>query len=732
MQQLLMLFEQQQYADCIFAINQFNLEKNPSADTFLLSGKCNYQLGLQNKEAVFYQKSFDDFTKAILLNNHLLEARLYRAYLAIYCLDNKLETALEDSAFIIKNGNGESKTKGLQYQFEAAFALGNEGLATESLQHTKPLITAFYKDNQPQRLQELALLELRMGDVLFNLKKDGPHAISYYENGFNYYPYNTAFNHFILPVLISFKKYDFAATLAHTIIDMLVTAGGYEQLTIIREQFGDWLNAGVKHQGIAKMYLRSLRNSDDADTLDIIIEAKKLMAQYPNEPYFAASIGDVLFERKSYAEALPYIKKAFAMQYNPRVLCNLFQCNYYLYKTFIPLPKPPQNSDAVDAYSAGVDIDDFIKNFESGSEKWKQAVACQVYFYENAHAEFVRFFYQNSGTPISNHPHYFAMNCNNYGVALCNLGKYEMAIPIYKTGFALSPFWAQLNSLADAQYHAKQFADCVLTIQKMYNEYDDGISLYYHINYQQKLVSCYRQTNCNQDAFKVIAEVEQQETEIYEAVKTMHRPEADFILTTYNIILNAKSVLLQETGQVKNALESLQQRLEKDPDNAIVYYMLIHQYHIDGQYKNAVDCAENYFQLVDIKKADKETLQNIFYRKGASLRHLKRFGEAIESLQNAMALNAAHYWSRHELALAFFESGSAVQFKYYGHWCIDEYINNDFNWDNKISEIAFALIEVYKAEKKKKEIRKLTDFILKKNPQNAQAMLLKKEFSSWF
>ena len=73
-----------------------------------------------------------------------------------------------------------------------------------------------------------------------------------------------------------------------------------------------------------------------------------------------------------------------------------------------------------------------------------------------------------------------------------------------------------------------------------------------------------------------------------------------------------------------------------------------------------------------------------------------------------------------------------IQFKIYGHWCINQYLQNDFNWDQKIAEVAFALIEVYRAEKNKKEIQKLADFILKKDSKNINATLIKKEFSRWF
>lgn len=732
MEPIILLYEQEDYANCILAINQYHLQNDGLSTTYLLLGKCNYQLANQNEEPAFYEKSFDHFSEAITLDHNLLEARLYRAYLGLYNLQNKLITVLEDSDFIIQNGNNESKAKAFQYQFEAAYTLKNHTLAIESLQQTKPLIQQFYKDNQPQRLKELALLELRMGDVFLNLKNDEAHAVSFYENGFNYYCFNTSFNHFFINILIRQKKYDMAAKVANSIFSALAMDGGYEQVPVILEQFGSWLTEGLKHRGIAKMYLRAMRNNSEIDQSAVLLEAKKLHNAYPNEYYFPFTIGSILFELKNYKEALPYLEKAMLLEYNPRVLAFLIQVNYKLFKKTIPLPKPPENTDPVEAYSAGVDIHSFIAMFETDSDKWRAAIGCQVYFYANAYAEFVRFFYSNNGTSAANHVHYFAMNCNNYGIALNSVGRHEEAIPIHKTGYALSPFWEQINSLSESEYKAGKYLDCLQTLQKIYTDYNDSVSMYHHLDYQLKMLRCYLQTQQTEQALNVINNIELEEPEIYAAAKLLDSAEAKFVLDSYNIILNEKSVLIQQMEGAESSIEALLKRLQTDPDNASVYYMLHQQYHIAGLYQKSVDCAVNYFQIKGTEKIDGVVLQNIFYRKGASFRHLKRYAESIESLTKAIDIDAEHYWSRHELALVYFETGDTLRFKEYGQWCIDQYVQNNFNWHAPIAEIAYALAEVYKGERNKKEIKKLTAFILDKDPGNTVAKLLKKEFGGWF
>ena len=732
MEQILILFEKADYANCILAINQYHLQNTALPTTYLLLGKCQYQLAVKNELPQFYQQSFTNFTEAIALDNYLLEARLYRAYIGLYNLQNKLSIVLEDCNFIVQNGNNESKTKGYQYQFEAAYASGDHLLAIESLQQTKPLIQEFYKDNQPQRLQELALLELRIGDVYLNLKKDEEHALTFYEKGFKYYSFNTPFNHFFIKILIAHKKYDMAVSVADSILDALAMDGGHEQIPEIINQFGNWLSNGIVHRGIAKMYVRAMRNSSETDQLDILNEAKKLQKTYSDEYYFPHSIGSILYDLGNYKEALPYLEKAIALEYSSLLLVYLIQAHYRVHKQFLQLPKPPPNTDPIAAYSAGINIDSFIKMFEQGSDKWRAAKGCAIYFYANAHEEFIRFFYNDTGTPMANSVHYFAMNCNNYGIALTSIGRCNEAIPIHKTGFALSPFWEQVNSLAEAEYKAEKYEDCLSTIQTIYNEYADVVSMYYHVNYQAMLVRCNIHTQQPQQALAIINNIELQEEEVFEAVKFLNATEARFVTDSYNIILNEKAVLLQKMEGVESAIDALLKRLETDPDNATVYYMLLQQYHIAGDYKNAVDCAENYFQISGAVKADKEGLQNIYYRKGASLRHLKRYPESIENLTNAVNLNPAHYWSRHELALAFFESGNITSFKLYGQWCIEQYTSNNFNWDKHIATIAFALAGVYKADKNKKQILKLVAFILDKDPKNSEAKILKKEFGGWF
>ena len=731
MEEIINIFEQQNYQECILKINAFLLKNDKNIDAYLLLAKCHYQLAVSEQENSenFYLQSFEYFTKVITIDPENIEALLYRTYLCVYNLvANKQAIALQDADVIIKTGNIESKIKGYNYQYMASCALSNSDLAISSLQKSKPLIEDFYKNNASEKAKSLATLELQMGDVFCYLKNDEPHAFTFYENGFNMYPFNYDFNKFLLGLTIKYQKFDTLGKVGNVLCDLINVENDHAFFAVIASETEKILNNGIQDLDIIKIHIRALHNDHDFDDLDLFTMVKKWAVQFPKESFFPEILGSILFYKNSYNEALPHFEKSLSINYKAKVQAKQIICNYYVNKKIEMVTIPKQFVAPLSSYSAGVDLDNLKHNFETDSANFLKICEIQKEFYQNAHYEFCNFFYNNSGNPLSNNEHYFAMNCNNYGIVLGELNQYEVSIPIFETGFQLSPFWQQLNSLAHAQYMSNKYQDCINSIDIMFTRYINYLPLEFYVYNNRILVDCYNQTNQQILAFQIIEKIEN-EKEFLE-IEMFKLKDYTKIWGDLNIILNEKALLIQKNDSTENSILELQKRLATEPDNELIYFMLFQQYHQEKQYDKAVACADNYYQLV--KNIDHDSQQTYSYRRGASLRRLNRMQESIADLENAVKLDQNDYWSKHELALSYFYDNQTPKFMPFASWCVKEYVKQDFNWDNEISELTFNLISVYKKENNKKEIMNLVKFILNKDTNNEEAKKLKKEFGGWF
>lgn len=731
MEKIIVAFNSGNYNECIAKLKAFILIQDTNADAFSLLGKCNYQLALQDQDtaANSYLLAFDHFSKAIQLAPDCMEARLYRAYLAVYNLvPNQLETGYQDTEVIIEIGNLESKIKGYDYQYLASYYAGKSDLALVSLQKVKPLLEEFYKNNQAERCKEMAMLELKTGDVFYNLKKDELHAYDFYVRGFEIYPYNSGFNKFLYSLALNNKKNETLSKLCNIYIDLSNVENDSDFLPQIVTDLKAIIDSGVHEVSIIKVYVRALHNDPYFDEIELFELIKKWSVKFPTDYYFPGIMGNIMYFKNNYKEALPYFKKALELGFDARIRAKLFICNYKVNKKFEVEAIPNIFVNPISSHSAGIDLDQFKNEFKQGSEKFNVICEVQKQFYENAHNEFCYFYYYNKGNPLSNHNHYFAMNCNNYGIVLGELGKYEESISVFETGYQLSPFWEQLNSLSNAQYVSGKYSDCIVTINKMFSECMNQISLGYYVYYRRILIDCYSNTNQELLAIKEIEVVENEMESIEDDMIRQH--DRNKIRIDLDGILNKKALLFEKSHGMQESILALQKRLEENPDNESVYYLLFQQYHKEEQYVEAVGCADNYFQLA--KKMDDEELLTYLYRRGASLRHLNRLVESISDLEKAVMLDDDNYWSKHELALAYFQNNDIEKFKPLAHWCINEHVFKNFDWENDVNEIAFYLIEIYKLENNKKEIMNLVKIILKKDPDNNGAKFLKKEYSGWF
>jgi tetratricopeptide (TPR) repeat protein len=735
MEEIIRLYNDGRFKECITQLQRLMLQDDNNADMLCWLGKSYFQLARieQKNASKHYTEAYNNFSKAIENKNDLLEAYLYRAYLVCYdCVVADKSVALQDAKNIIHFGNIESKIKGLDYQFIASYNMGNAALAIESLEKEKPLITEHYKDNQPERLKSLSLLNLQMGDIFSRLQQNEEKALQFYETGFNDYPYNTAFNEHLFSLAIKHKQYGLAGKAANSIINTIGVDNNTAFLKNIIENGSSAINNnGATDVDFIKSYLRALHNDLNLNQLEVLKLVNKWAPSFPNNLFFPKLAGNILYYEGRYAEAIPYYKKAMQLGFDPRMLVNFIISNYYATKKLLTLSIPTNDTiSPLETYSAGCDLEEFKNNFHTRTKEWLQVVEMQKILYENAHHEFCKFYYYNKGLPAANHQHYFAMNCNNYGIVLGNLNKHEEAIPIFITGYQLSPFWEQLNSLSQAQFNAERYDDCISTLNKIFDQYNQTISTYHYVLYKRELITCYRHTGQFNIALDIIRELEEEQFQILE--DSAHDDNVADIMKEIQIAFNEKSLIVSSTKDAKAGMRDLQKRLEEEPDNEMVYFMLFQQYHINKDYAQSVACADNYFQLIDKENVQPKDLIDYYYRRGSSLRKLRRLEEAIADLNKGLELQPGDYWCKHELGLAYYQNNQSSQFEPIGNWCIAEYQRNNFEWDDEIAEVAFALIEVYKISNSKKEIMRIVKFILEKDPKNEEAKKLKKEYGSWF
>ena len=725
------LYAAQNYEECILQLKDFVLHNNNNFEAYLLLAKSYYQLAMydQNNTDEHYLNSFENFSKTINLNPENIEALLYRAYLSVYNLvPNKNEIALQDIDVVLKVGDLQNKITAYSYQYLASYNLSKSDLAISSLQNVKPFLSQVYQNIHSERLKSLANVEMQMGDVYLYLKNEESLALSFYEKSFDLYPYNQIFNEFLFHFAVKNNKISTIAKVGNLLIDTMIQESADYFLIDIITVSTKLINDGIDDFGIIKLYIRALHNDDGYDDLELFTTVKNYANRFPEKMFFQSILGNILYFKESYHEALPYYEKALNLEYDTRVQSKIIICRYHIYNEIITFTLPDQFIEPSENLTAGRDLMFLGDAIGEDDECYIKICEAETQFYYNAHVQFYDFFYGNIGSPLANRAYIFAMNCNNYACALHKTGQNEFAIPILEMAIEKHPFGELYRILAIVQYFNTNYLECIITINKYFDDYADEVATIDYVYLYHKLVYCYHFTNQPNMILQVVEKLEGEMPELEAALKEVEAERGTW--GDLNDILNHKAFVLIDTQGMESSITSLEKRLESDADNENVYYALFQQFHIDKQYENAVACADNYRQTTS--DTDDHSQQIYFYRRGSSLRHLNRLEEAILDLKKAIEIEDNDVRYLNELALCYLKTNETEKFIDVAIESINIYINNDFELDEHIIKIIFHIIDLYRLDKNKKEIKNLIKFILYKEPTNAEALKLKKEFSGLF
>ena len=487
-------FDEGNYTETISILNEFLESNSTNIEAITLRGKAFYQLAFQTEIQKEIRKnlsfSLDDFDFILSKFPYDKEALLYRAYLlAEYFTDR--DGILENDAKLLFNIDNECKFKAYNYLATVNIRKNNPDAAIEYLIAQAEHIKTYVIDNNPFLHQELARIYTRIGVVFCENKKDQQSMMFWDEKAFEIYPYNHFFNLAAGQSAFENENYDLAGKTIYQFGCMLEYGGGYDGFDEALVEFRIAIENGIENKYIDNAIMLGNRVTE-VDILDQISFCKASISRFPENSEAYHFLATVLFEHKSYKEAIGYFDKIVTNKTCTAI--GLSRWIYSKYKVEGKIPDYPNLRDIepnpTDFYTAGINFVEWLE-YENNEFPLQEFLKIGCDFYEQGYNLFYEYWYENKENPNANHQHYFAMLCNNYGIQLTEILNFEEAIKVHKIGYLLSPFWEQLNSLSRAEYNSKKFEECIATCTKLFNENADYMPTQFYVLAFNRLIAAH-------------------------------------------------------------------------------------------------------------------------------------------------------------------------------------------------------------------------------------------------
>ena len=487
-------FDEGNYFESIKLLNQILKVNLSDIMARSLRGKAYYQRAFQTENEEEGLKilllSLSDFSYILSKFPYDKEALLYRTFLLSDYFTNQ-DDVLENDANLLFNIDNECKFKAYNY------------LATVNIRNNKPDIAIEYLIAQAEHLKtyvlennsflhkEQAQIYTRIANVFCDEKKDHQASMFWDKKAFEIYPYNHDFNLAVAQYAFEHKNYDLAGKTLYQYGCLIEYGGGWDAFDEMIDYFQSALKSGIQNNYIDNAIMLSNR-MNDTDILEQISFCKTCITRFPDNTDGYHFLATVLFEHKSYKEAIGYFDKIVANMTCTAI--GLSRWIYSKYKVEGKIPDYPNLKDIepnpTDFYTAGINFVEWLE-YENSKFPLQEFLKLACDFYEQGYNLFYQYWYENKENPYANHQHYFAMLCNNYGIQLTEILNFEEAIKVHKIGYLLSPFWEQLNSLSRAEYHSKKFEECIATCTKLFNENADYMPTQFYVLAFNRLIAAH-------------------------------------------------------------------------------------------------------------------------------------------------------------------------------------------------------------------------------------------------
>jgi len=735
------VYNEGDFQECLEAVNLFLLFNPQNLEGLALKAKCKYQLSYNNENAdELLASAVNSFEELLQLAPDHEEAMLYLAYINIFITGTNLSEAITYCDLLTASVQLDTRIKAITYRQEVYYQTSDIDSALKDLDLLIKLNNAHTVENRSLADREQGLLYVKKANLYLYHKNDPTKALENFKEGLVYRYKDVNIYCLIANLSLDCEDYELGGDVAQiALFSGSADANTDEDLITLYYRLSELTRRGVINRPIIyamfialKIYPERLK----CDTVEMLNFAQHYIKTYPDWfiPYHYA--GAVLYEAESYDKALPYLQKSVELGGLALGLQRFIEVSYRIKGQLPTIEKWPEDSPVM-YYNAGVSF-----FYESESSIGNAAIANELLqirtnFYKISYDGFYDYFYNDKGDGADNEPHIFAMCCNNYGIALSELGEYETAVEVHKLGYSLSPFWEQLSGLGAALLALKRYEEAIEVVEQASAYSSEYLGFEDYIDLKGKQLTAVYDLGRKDEARELLTAIEEE----YNSFINSHESELDeqelFVLSQrYIVVQNIRQDMLGNES-MEDAAKAWQEQLDKNPNDNSSWYMLMQNYYQLEDYNQCIACANNY-QSVKGDAITVDSVQKVYFMRGMSYLHLGNYPSAKENLN--ILLGTCQQGNENEESIICDTNMSLAQCSYaLKQWdeCIDFslaaiacYDRNGWKWDASWIKAALQYADACKAAGEGGAAMETVNSILKVAPGNEEALQRKQEWKS--
>ncbi|NII83255.1 tetratricopeptide repeat protein [Pedobacter sp. SG908] len=724
------------YAECLEAVNLFLLFNPDSRDGLLLKGKCAFELSYNSEDAGnMLEVAISSFEELLKLAPGHEEAMLFIAYINICIRGTNLSESIAYCNQLAISNLLDTRIKAIQYRQEAYYQSGDIDHALADLDLLINISKENISEDRGRADYEIGVLYTKKAALYLEHKNDPSNALRAYQEGLPFRHKDVRVYCLFAHLALDNQDYELGGKVAQIALFM---GDADEELIKLYFRLDELTREGIISQSIIYamfIALKIYKERVNGGTVELLSLAQRYIKTYPNwsVPYHYA--GAALYEVKSYHEALPYLQKSIELGGLALGLQRFIEISYRINSELPSIKEWPEDA-AVMYYNAGVSF-----FYESEAEirtksNARELLQIRAGFYKISYDAFCNYFYNGKGDSGDNEPHIFAMCCNNYGIALSELGDYENAIEIHKRGYALSPFWEQLYSLSVALLATQRYQEAVDVLEQAMAYGSDYLSFEDYIDLKGKYLTAIYGLGLKEEAKAHLTEVEEEYNNFIKTYGNGLTERGLFTLSEkYIVVQNVRHDLLSE-GSLEDATRRWKDELDKNPDDNSSWYMLMQNYYQLKDYHQCIACANNY-QSIKGEAITVDSVQKVYFMRGMSYLFLEDYNRAKENL-NILLGTCQPPVNESDESIACNTNLSLAQCSYalkewdesidYSLAAIACYDRNGWRCDDTWIKAALQYADGCKAAGEVDAAIETVNNILKIAPQNEEALKRKREW----
>ncbi|MDR6944154.1 tetratricopeptide repeat protein [Mucilaginibacter pocheonensis] len=735
------IYKEGNYPECLEAVNLFLLFNPQNLEGLVLKAKCEYQLSYGNENADdLLAIAVGSFKEVLKLAPAHEEAMLYLAYINISITDTNLPEAINYCDLLTASIHLDTRIKAITYRQEAYYQTGDIDNALKDLDLLIKLHKAHTVENRSLADHEQGQLYAKKANLYLEYKNNPAKALETFKEGLVHRYKNVNIYSLIANLALDSEDYELGGDIAQiALFSGSADADIDEELITLYYRLNELSRQGIVNQSIIYAMFIALKIYQERleyDTVELLNFAQHYINIYPDWliPYHYA--GAVLYETKSYSEALPYLQKSIELGGLALGLQRFIEVWYRINGQLPPVAKWPEDS-AVMYYNAGVSFFYESESYISNAAIARELLQMRTNFYKISYDGFYDYFYNDKGDGAANEPHIFAMCCNNYGIALSELGKYESAVEVHKRGYSLSPFWEQLYSLSTALLALQRYEEAIEVLEQAVSYSSDYLSFEDYIDLKGKQLLAIYKLDKKDETRELLAGIEEEYNNFIKTCGSELTEQELFTLSEkYIVVQNVRQDLLDGVS-LEDATQAWKDQLDKNPDDNSSWYMLMQNYYQLKDYDQCIACADNY-QSVKGDAITIDSLQKVHFMRGMSYLNLGNYTNAKENLN--ILLGTCQSGNENEESIICDTNISLAQCGFaLEQWdqCIDFslaaiacYDRNGWKWDESWLKAALLYADACKATDEIDAAMETVKNILKIAPQNEEALKRKREWKA--